>query len=287
MNKAALGLLVCFCMTSLMASAEPQEGSLFPAHLRCEYKENPLGIDILHPRLSWEAEAITATERGLKQNSYQIVIASSLALLEQNIGDFWDTGKVQSSQTTHILYNGKTPASNQDFYWKVRIWDQDDARSAWSRPARWSTGLLSPGDWQAQWIEQPFRTDFDQCQWIWFPEGNPTQQAPAGTVYFRKTFTLDSPASEARILLTGDDYFTLYLDGQKILQSPQHEDAWDSPQIVDLGSLGSGKHCLAIAVTNKTESPAGLTAKLMLLENQTQMTLLTDASWKVSKEEAP
>ncbi|MHB8735733.1 MAG: glycoside hydrolase family 78 protein, partial [Terriglobales bacterium] len=27
------------------------------SHLRCEYADNPLGIDILRPRLSWRLEA--------------------------------------------------------------------------------------------------------------------------------------------------------------------------------------------------------------------------------------
>ena len=46
--------------------------------MRTEYLENPIGIDVKHPRLMWNAEG------GKKQTAYQIVT------------ERWDSGKVQS-----------------------------------------------------------------------------------------------------------------------------------------------------------------------------------------------
>ena len=43
-------------------------------NLRCEYKINPLGVDIENPRLSWVLES---NQRGVKQIAYQIFVASS------------------------------------------------------------------------------------------------------------------------------------------------------------------------------------------------------------------
>ena len=42
--------------------------------LRCEYHNNPLGIDITEPRLSWISQS---EKRGWKQSAYQILVASS------------------------------------------------------------------------------------------------------------------------------------------------------------------------------------------------------------------
>ncbi|HVV71288.1 MAG TPA: hypothetical protein VHI52_07295, partial [Verrucomicrobiae bacterium] len=42
--------------------------------LRCEYRTNPMGLDIVHPRLSW---ILSSEERGEKQTAYQILVASS------------------------------------------------------------------------------------------------------------------------------------------------------------------------------------------------------------------
>ena len=49
-----------------------------PVHLRCEYLENPLGIDKASPRLSWQSDNV---ERDWKQSAYEILVASSVELL--------------------------------------------------------------------------------------------------------------------------------------------------------------------------------------------------------------
>ena len=42
--------------------------------LICEYKTNPLGIDIANPRLSWQ---LSASENNVMQSAYEIRVASS------------------------------------------------------------------------------------------------------------------------------------------------------------------------------------------------------------------
>ena len=39
-------------------------------HLRCEYRDNPLGIDETRPRLAWQ---MRTRRRGAHQSAYQIV----------------------------------------------------------------------------------------------------------------------------------------------------------------------------------------------------------------------
>ena len=118
-------------------------------NLRCEYLQNPLGIDATNPRLSW---IITSNRRGERQTAYQILVASSVKLLKQSQGDLWDSGKVVSDQTSQICYRGHGLISRQPCFWKVRIWLRDGNRSRWSQVARWEMGLLNPGDWSAKWI---------------------------------------------------------------------------------------------------------------------------------------
>ena len=45
---------------------------VFVQKLRCEYKENPLGIDAQKPRLSWQLES---TERSVMQSSYCLQVS--------------------------------------------------------------------------------------------------------------------------------------------------------------------------------------------------------------------
>jgi len=67
--------------------------SLSVAALRCEYRENPLGIDIARPRLSWE---LRDERRGARQSAYQIQVATDEAALHKGAADLWNSGKVAS-----------------------------------------------------------------------------------------------------------------------------------------------------------------------------------------------
>ncbi len=124
--------------------------ALHAAELRCEYLVDPLGINETAPRLSWVDESARRAER---QSAYQILVASNADGLDRDAGDRWDSGKVASDETTQIAYAGKGLTSRAAAFWKVRVWNREGQPSAWSAPARWTMGLLSPADWQAKWID--------------------------------------------------------------------------------------------------------------------------------------
>ena len=147
-------LTMCWLMMCLVvAKATALVGV---GQLRCEYLDNPLGIDVVNPQLSW---ILSSDQRDEKQTAYQILAASSLTSLKDDTGDLWDSGKVLSDETTQIAYHGRPLASRQPCFWKVRAWDRDGKPSTWSQPASWSMGLLHPDDWTAQWISDPILAD--------------------------------------------------------------------------------------------------------------------------------
>lgn len=144
-------LFAICCLVSLMAltvAAEP----LKPVNLTCESLENPMGVDRIHPSLSWKLES---GMRGQKQTAYRVLVASSIDKLDQDIGDLWDLGKVESDQSIHIAYAGKPLSSKAACWWKVQVWDEKGETAGWSPAARWTMGLLNAEDWQAQWIGAP------------------------------------------------------------------------------------------------------------------------------------
>jgi alpha-L-rhamnosidase len=124
------------------------------ANLRCEYRENPVGIDATRPRLSWQIEVSgqRSEDRGQKQTAYQILVASSEELLKKDKGDLWDSGKVASDRSVAIPYGGSALESGRTCPWRVRVWDGQGAVSPWSETARWTMGKLKPEDWSARWI---------------------------------------------------------------------------------------------------------------------------------------
>lgn len=183
----ALGLLAA---TALSAGPE----ALSVGALHCEYAKNPLGIDALHPRLSW---VLSSNERGQRQSAYQILVASTQAKADAGQGDLWDSGKMASSQSTQVPYQGKPLSSRQRCYWKVRAWDRQGRLSAYSDAARWEMGLLSRSDWKAEWIGY-------------------TAGWSGRALYFRKDFKLEKPIRQARAYVAGLGYYELHLNGRRV-----------------------------------------------------------------------
>ena len=81
--------------------------------LRCEGLDNPLGIDATQPRLSWIS---ISDERGQRQTACQVLVASSLAKLKADQGDWWDSGRMESGVfvslvTCHLSPSGSNAAA--------------------------------------------------------------------------------------------------------------------------------------------------------------------------------
>jgi alpha-L-rhamnosidase len=188
--------------------------------LRCEYLTDPLGIDVVQPRLSWKLESLW---RGQKQTAYQVLVASEEKRLVEDKADLWDSGKVASDQSIHVVYAGKPMASRTHCYWKVRVWDRDDKPTAFSETAIWEMGLLAPEDWQANWISAPRGEGVP-------PLSTPTSKgeeqgqdalatgdkSPQPAPLFRKAFTLARRVHSARIYICGLGYYELHLNGNKV-----------------------------------------------------------------------
>lgn len=136
----------------ISAPAAEQTAPLAVENLRCEYRDNPVGMDVAQPRLSWR---LVSDQRGQKQTACRILVASSPEKLSRDEGDLWDSGNVSSDQTLQVVYAGRPLPSRMAVWWKVRAWDRDGRPSPWSAPASWTMGLLQRSDWQAKWIAAP------------------------------------------------------------------------------------------------------------------------------------
>lgn len=278
---------------TLGAGANAKDAPMRVENLRCEYLVDPLGMDEAQPRLSW---TLASARRGETQTAYRILVASSPEALARDEGDMWDSGRVTSNETAQIVYAGKPLVSRQMCWWKARVWDGDANASAWSRPARWSMGLLQPSDWRARWVSAPAppREDVSDAphdlaglRWVWAAGENARQEAAKGTVGFRKAFTLPSDAKirEALFSLTADDSYILSINGRVAQRGEETQDAWRRPETVDVARfLQPGDNTLAIAVTN-AGGPAGLVGVLkVMLESGDLVTVPVDGSWKASRD---
>ena len=150
--------------------------------LRTEYLPDPIGIDSLRPRLSWNCEG------GVRQTAYEITAAN-------DAGErLWRSGKVHSS-SMHCPWGGEAVAPKTKVIWQVRLWDENDICGDWSS-ASFETGIDA---WSAKWITGNYFV-------------NPTKRYPADC--FRKCFDATDIA-KARLYITACGVYEAKLNGQR------------------------------------------------------------------------
>jgi alpha-L-rhamnosidase len=148
----AVSLTLCFAVTilaSTTARCAEQQAELAPSELACEYATNPLGVDTPRPRFGW---LLKSDKRSQMQSAYRVLVATSEKQLQANVGNKWDSGKVNSDRSVNVEYRGKPLASGEKCYWKVRVWDKQGRPSTWSQPGSFEMGLMEQSDWNGQWI---------------------------------------------------------------------------------------------------------------------------------------
>jgi alpha-L-rhamnosidase len=88
------------------------------------------------------------------------------------------------------------------------VLDEHQEWSPWSKPARWTMGLLEPGDWSAQWIG----TDLVFERKKGFPPPDNTMPDP----WFRKSFTLQERPKRATLYAASVGYHEVYVNGHLV-----------------------------------------------------------------------
>lgn len=163
------------------------------SHLRCEYRINPIGLDITSPRLSWH---LHSDLRNCVQSDYQIQLSRTedMAQIE------WDSGKKSSDQSIHVELEHWVPEARTRYYYRIRAWDRAGDESDWSEIAYFETGFMSSEDaWQAEWITV-----------------DPSSKQDESCPRLRTLFELKKPVASARIYVTALGLYELHLNNQRV-----------------------------------------------------------------------
>ncbi|MEL7587424.1 MAG: family 78 glycoside hydrolase catalytic domain [Prolixibacteraceae bacterium] len=186
-------LLISAILFSVCGSVFSQSALCKPDDLRCEYLVNPLGVDVPHPRFCWKLddgryEAV--------QTAWKIVVGTDSAAVASGVGNFWDSGKVESD---NILagYAGKELLPFTRYFWGLSVWDKDGGLSG-PAIASFETGMMNMKNWQGAWIS----------------DGNDVDLKPAP--YFRKVFETTKKIKAARAYIAVAGLYELYINGQRI-----------------------------------------------------------------------
>lgn len=209
-------------MTICLLVAFISKGQTSVAHLTCERTENPLAVVQHQPGLSWQ---LTSGKRNVSQNAYQILVASSEEKLQKNEADIWDSGKVISNKNLQISYNGHPLKTENKYFWKVKIWDQDNKVSKWSATASFRMAP-SASDLNPTWIGAITKADSH------LPEGrnyhaatfkkekkeaiiNASDSLSRRSIMLRKPFELKKEIREAIVYISGLGHYELTINGKK------------------------------------------------------------------------
>lgn len=258
--------------------------------LRCEYLQNPIGIDVALPRLSWKLHATDSTERGQRQTGYHVLVASSMQNLVNGVGDLWDSGDVVSDQSVLVVYQGKPLSYPTACFWKVRVKDQNGCWAPWSNIGKWTLGPAKIEDWHANWIgcAQQFRA---------IKKLPPVGEYLADP-WLRKTVTLRSRSTHAMMYVASVGYHELYVNGRKVTDTllvPNVSDHTKRARYVtyDIARLlRPGKNVIGLwlgtswsvyplyKTPDKPQTPIVLAQADIQTEDGKQLQVVTDATWK-------
>jgi alpha-L-rhamnosidase len=186
-------LAMCIVLTITAGAQNP----LAVRNLRCEYKTDPVGIDVKKPRLSWQLES---AERGVLQKSYEIRVGNSEGDLFRG-KTIWTSGMQASDASNQMEYQGPTLQSAHSYYWQVRVTDQHGHASGWSDIAHWEMGLLNPDDWKANWITSNLVED-----------DNKSNPSPL----LRREFGLKKRIARARLYATAMGLYEFHINGRRV-----------------------------------------------------------------------
>jgi alpha-L-rhamnosidase len=289
MNKVVFLFIIALCM-----SACKEKADIRITDLSCEMLDNPQGMDLVSPRLSWK---LTSGSRHILQTGYQILVASSLDKLNDNTGDIWDSGPVESEKSVLVSYGGKPLESRKTYYWKVKV-KTGKGETQWSQPATWSMAFMDPNDWKARW------TGLDKS----FSDDKLEGKTRLAARYFRKEFKTDqNDITKATLYVSGLGLYQTVINGKRVgdqvlaptLTFYTNNIKYNTHNVTDM--LSEGENTIAIVLGNgrffnlrtghektRFQNHFGFPKMLLQLEidyaDGSRQTVISDNSWKVTAE---
>ena len=152
--------------------------------LTAEHLVDPLGLDVVVPRLSW-----VVGDAG-RQISYRVLVSGDRC---------WDSGRVVSGRTVDVPYGGPALEPEDRCTWTVEVEDETGAR-ALSAPARFER---MPADWGGS-------------TWICLPPPTDAHDANRPSVHVRTAVELPAAPVAARLHVTGGGLVEPWLNGARV-----------------------------------------------------------------------
>ncbi|HQG76763.1 MAG TPA: family 78 glycoside hydrolase catalytic domain [Bacteroidales bacterium] len=186
----AAGLVLAF----ILSSCTGPDKRFSAVNLRCEYLQNPIGIDSQKPRLTWQ---MADGRMGSTQSTFQVFVGTDSSKVAAGKADKWDSGEIRSDLNL-VHYSGGDLKPFTKYFWSVRIRDGRGRVSGISETASFETGMMKESNWKGSWIGDSHDTGL--------------KPAP----YFRKSFTVSGKVNRARVYIAVAGLYELYINGHPV-----------------------------------------------------------------------
>ena len=109
-----------------------------PTNLMVAWIRSSQEVKILSrkPEYSW-----VISKRAVLQSAYQILVATSKEIIDNNNGNLWDSGQVKDNTSSNVKHKGGLLKEGETYFWKVRIWDKDNRLSRYSGSQSFKMGV--------------------------------------------------------------------------------------------------------------------------------------------------
>ena len=251
-------------------------------NLTCEYKKDPLGLDVSSPRFSWQI----TSNGSVIQGAYRLQV-----FREDEADPVWDSGRVNRRDSVLVPYEGAALQPRTRYRWRVCVWDKRGRDSEYSEFACFETGLMNV-PFRAQWISTREKGDVSVMR-----------SAPR----LRREFRLENKKiARARLYASALGVYEMRLNGRPVSQdvlSPgwtsykrcvQYQ-TWDVTAQLNAGgknalaaTLGDGWYRGYLAYKDNRnvfgERLALLAELWVRYEDGSEQIIKTDANWKALSE---
>ena len=146
--------------------------------------------------------------RGARQSAYELLVASTPALLRAGKADVWDSGLVTADSSVDVTYGGPPLEPRRRYWWTVCIRDRGGRAAPCAAPSWWETGMMG-GPWVATWIAAS-SAPLDTIA----PATTDTAVSAAGRVpLLRRAVRLSAVPVRARVYATALGSYRLTVNG--------------------------------------------------------------------------
>lgn len=186
-KKRFASLLTAYILLFITSAVYAQTNQI--VNLHCEHLVNPIGIDEIHPRFSWQ---LTASVNGI--NNFKLAVGLDSTSIKKEKSDVWNVELEPDKQT--VVYNGAPLQPFTKYYWHVT--GSSNGKLVQSAVNSFETGMICKANWQGAWIS----------------DNNDINYKPAP--YFRKEFKLDKKIKTARAYIAVAGLYELSINGKKV-----------------------------------------------------------------------